>query len=108
MKKYIQFFIYFYCLLFPEKVYSYIVEEINNELLDTKYKNEIYLSFYKVPASLMTFSSNGKNVFRYELKNAFDNDFSTDWKSGNREITNIIVTFSKTITLDRILYKAPL
>ena len=108
MKRISIFLFFIYCLFFYGKVSSYNVEEINNDLLKSKYNNEIYLSFYKIPLSLMTFTTNGQKIYMHDLSYAFDNDHRTYWQTNRGIKANIKITFSKTITFDRMIYKAPL
>ena len=58
MKKFISYFFYIYYLILSERISSYNVEQISNDLLKSKYRNDLYLSFYKIPFSLMTFTTN--------------------------------------------------
>jgi uncharacterized repeat protein (TIGR02543 family) len=85
--------------------------KIDDNLLESKYKDDYYIKAYKIPQSLMTFTTNGQNIFRNELRNAFDEDYETFWWTNSRKVNsesiNIKITFSKTITIDRLLYKAP-
>ena len=87
------------------------VKEID-ENIENKYKDDFYLKAYNIPQSLMTFTTNGNNVFRNELSSAFDDNYETFWRTSsskfNSEFINIKITFSKTTTIDRLLYKAPL
>ena len=105
---------YILYLLILHKIYTSNVKEIDNDLLEEKYNNDLYLKFYKIPISLMSFSTNGEQKYRCEISKAFDNDYSTSWqtseyatKSLSKKI-NIKITFSKTISLDRMIYQAPL
>ena len=90
---------------------SAIVKENDANLLESKYKNDYYIKAYKIPPTLMSFTTNGEQVFRYEVDKAFDNNYETFWRTNTRKIKsdfiNIKITFSKTITIDRLLYKAP-
>ena len=97
------------------------VEEIS--LPSSKYNNLIYLNSYKIPISLMSFFANGDEQNSNKLINAFDGDFNTFWKSRgiqgekyiniktqkeyNPLINSITITFSKTVNINRMLYKAP-
>ena len=90
---------------------SAIVKEIDGKVLETKYKNDYYIKAYQIPISLMTFTTNGEKLYNNELEKAFDDDYETFWRTTSREFNsdyiNIKITFSKTITFDRLLYKAP-
>ena len=81
-------------------------------MLESKYKDDYYIKAYKIPISLMTFTTNGEKIYNNELEKAFDDDFETFWSISSRKIIsdsiNIKITFSKTNTIDRLLYKAPL
>ena len=76
-----------------------------------KYNNELYLNSYKIPYSMLIFISNGKWEGFHTLKNAFDGNFDSYWKSlrpQEKSFKNAIeITFSKTVSIDRILYQAP-
>ena len=99
-------------LSFINIILSSIVKEIDENIIESKYKDDYYIKVYKIPQSLMTFSTNGKEIFNYNLINAFDDDYKTFWTTNSRKVNsdsiNIKITFSKTITIDRLLYKAPL
>ena len=93
-------------------------------LSSSKYKNIKYINSYKIPYSLMSLYSKGGEQYNHQLNNAFDGDYDTYWRSigiqgskfTNSEtqkvyeslINSIFITFSKTININRILYKAPL
>ena len=92
-------------------------------LSSSKYRNYKYINSYKIPFSLMSIYSNGGEKYNNQLINAFDGDFETYWRSQGIQgskyknsqtqkeydslINNIIITFSKTVKINRILYKAP-
>ena len=92
-------------------------------LSSSKYKNFRYINCYKIPYSLMSIYSNGGENYNNKLINAFDGDFDTYWQSRGIQgskyinyetqkeyeslINNIIITFSKTVKINRILYKSP-
>ena len=89
----------------------------------SKYKNPKYINFYKIPYSLMTFYSNGREMYNNQLTKAFDENYDTYWRSEGKQgtkfinsetkkeyeslINNIIITFSKSVNINRMLYKAP-
>ena len=56
---------YFLYLLILQEISSSKVKEIDNDLLEEKYNNDLYLKFYKIPISLMSFSTNGEQNYRY-------------------------------------------
>ncbi len=74
------------------------------------YLNDDYVAAYKVPASMMTYESNGGGA----IEKAFDGDWNSFWQTGrenagqgsdNPEFLNAItVTFSQPFTIDRIVY----
>ena len=108
MKNKIVNFILFVIIL--ENIKTGYVEVIDkNE--KTKYNNWNYLKVYKIPNSMMDIKSNGDEMYNHDLLYAFDEDFETFWESfytqKNSFLNNIIITFSKTITFNRIVYKAP-
>ena len=104
--------LYIYLLSFLKIIASSIVKEINGDMLESKYEDDYYINAYKIPQSLMTFTTNGQTIFNMYLVFAFDDNYETFWRTSSREINsdsiNIKITFSKTITIDRLLYKAPL
>ena len=59
----------------------------------------------------MSYKSNGDSTFYHDLSLAFDNDFNTYWESRKYQETsflnNIQITFSKTVSIDRMIYQAP-
>ena len=108
MKNKIVNFILFVIIL--ENIKTGYVEVIDkNE--KTKYNNWNYLKVYKIPNSMMDIKSNGDEMYNHDLLYAFDEDFETFWESFDYQkdtfLNNIIITFSKTITFNRIVYKAP-
>ena len=106
--------LFYICIFFIfQNISSSNVKEIDKNLLKEKYNNDLYLKFYKIPISLISFSTDAEKNYYYEIYKAFDNDYSTSWQASNY-ITqnlskiNIKITFSKTISLDRMIYQAPL
>jgi len=71
----------------------------------------------------MTFDSNGREMYNNQLTKAFDENYDTYWRSEGKQgtkfinsetkkeyeslINNIIITFSKAVNINRMLYKAP-
>ena len=105
--------LYLYLLSFTNLYLSASVKEIDgNTLLESKYYDDYYLKIYKIPQELMTFTTNGGKVFSSELDKAFDNNYETFWRGesikDSSDLINIKITFSKTVTIDRLLYRAPL
>ena len=102
-----------YLLLFIklDVIITGIIKEINDNLSELIYKSEEYINTYKISNSLISFQSNGGSGFNHDLSLAFDNNFNTYWNSekyqNNTFLNNIQVTFSKTVTIDRMLYQAP-
>ena len=88
--------------------YEIIIEE--GEELE-RYNNEDYLRLFKIPNSMMTFKANGGEMSFHPLSNAFDENFATYWESIEHKtdtFSNAIeITFSKTITFNRVIFKAP-
>lgn len=86
---------------------------------DYRLEND-YLDFYSVPTSAFTYKNNGGELSGYELSKAFDRNYSTSFKSNqlnnvsyldsetNETKSNYIniidVTFTKSVTLNRIIY----
>ena len=105
-------YIFYYLLfIFIELIQSGKVIEINDNLSEVKYKNLKYIYAYTISHSLMTFESNGGSLTSHDISLAFDNNFKTYWFSKQYQtdsfLTNIQVTFSKTVTIDRMIYQAP-
>lgn len=91
----------------------------NHIIADTDYRlNSDYLDFYAVGREHFDVTNNGGEITGNELDKAFDRNFSTSFKSKqdnnvnyieNDEtksnfINTITITFSKKVTLDRIIY----
>ena len=85
--------------------------EIDDLILETKFKNEDYLNVYKVPLSLISFNSTNDLNYYYKVNFAFDDNPKTFWKSSriqsNTFLNYIIISFSKTVTIDKMVYQAP-
>lgn len=95
---------------------AYVVEN-DDEML-----NQDYLDFYSIPTSFFSFTNNGGVYSGSSLSYAFDRDYNTFFRSkaenncpftpdGSDEtisdfINTIDVTFSSTVTLDKILYSS--
>ena len=104
-------YIYILLLLNIIQIKSGSLNIIDPDNSEEKYNNDDYINSYKIPSNLMIFISNGKELVLHSLKKAFDGDFDTYWQSYNQQeegfINNIVITFSRTVSFDRILYKAP-
>lgn len=74
-------FIYFLLLLTLQLISTAKVIEIDDNLLELKYKNINYLNAYKISSSIMNYKSNGGSVSLHNLSLAFDNNFNTFWQS---------------------------
>ena len=111
----------FLIFIFYKAIISGSSEEI---ILPTSiYKNSRYINCYKIPNSIMNFTSNGNERYSNKLINAFDGNYDTYWRSSGVQgekyinydtqivyeslINNIIITFSHTVEINRMLYKAP-
>ena len=85
-----------------------VIDENSSE---QKYNNMHYLNSYKIPSILTIFMSNGEWDPLHSLNNAFDGDFDSYWKSlkyqNDSFINNVVISFSTTVSIDRILYQAP-
>ena len=103
-------FIYILLLITFENIKSGDIIEIDNNEKEKKYNNR-YLNIYKIPNSMMEIKSNGDEIYNHDLSFAFDEDFNTYWQSFETQsdnfLNNIQITFSKTVTFDRILFKSP-
>ena len=66
---------------------SAIVKEIDGDMLASKYKDDYYIKAYKIPKSLMTFTTNGEKIYNNELDKAFDDDYETFWRASSRKAT---------------------
>ena len=110
-----------YIFLLNKEIITGTTEEII--LSSSKYQNYRYINAYKISNSLMSFYSNGGEKYNNKLINAFDGNYETYWssvgiqgtnftnsqtsKTYNSLINNIIITFSKTVNINRMIYKAP-
>ena len=107
-----KFFLYFNFYLTFKLIESSIVKELIDNSYEKEYYNYDYIQSYKIPLIKMRFKSNGYSISRHELKLAFDDDFNTYWRSlnGQKEtfLNNIIVTFSETVVIDKMIYQASL
>ena len=76
-----------------------------------KYENIYYILSYKISNDIMSFESNGGSKNNHNLSFAFDGDFDTYWESleyqNDSFLNDIQITFSKTVIIDRMIYKAP-
>ena len=103
--------IYFLFFLNILKIKTGSVTIIDENCSETKYLNEHYINSYKIPQNLMIYRANGKSIDLHPLSNAFDLNFDTYWQSSNLEeepfINHVVITFPKTLSLDRIVYQAP-
>ena len=86
----------------------------------SKYENEKYVSFFKIPRELMEINTNAGEFHKLDL--AFDDDFNSNWLSVGKfgeEYTdiktqtkyesllpNITITFAKKVLINRMIYKA--
>ena len=109
MNKVILIYFLFFLNILKIKTGSVII--IDENCSETKYLNEHYINSYKVPQNLMIYRANGKSIDLHPLSNAFDLNFDTYWQSSNLEeepfINHVVITFPKTLSLDRIVYQAP-
>lgn len=82
---------------------SYIA--ISND--DYRLKQE-YLDFYAVDSKYYTYSNNGGEQARKELKNAFDGNHSTYFELSSQNVNGFVnsieIDFLSSVTLDRIIY----
>ena len=76
-----------------------------------KYENIDYLKAYKISNSIISYKSNGNSLVPQDLSYAFDDDFNTFWQSFQYQqdsfLNDIQITFSKTVSIDRMVYQAP-
>lgn len=83
--------------------------EIIDDSSEKKYTKN-YLNSYKIPSTMILFNTNGKSDDQHPLDNAFDGNFDSYWKSSEQQgdsVNYIDLIFSKTVSIDRIIYKAP-
>ena len=104
-------FYLFYLLTFSI-IKSGIVKTIDESFEEKlKYENIDYLKAYKISNSIISYKSNGNSKVPQDLSFAFDDDFSTFWQSLQYQqdsfLNDIQITFSKTVTIDRMVYQAP-
>ena len=104
------FICFIYLILFM-KIKSGKVQIIDNTSSESKYNDYYYLNTYRIPFVKMKYKSNGSDLSIHPLKNAFDDDFNTYWESfqGQEEnfLNDIEITFSTTVTIDKMVYQAP-
>ena len=76
-----------------------------------KYENKNYLLSYKISNSIMSYKANGGSITSQDLSFAFDDDLNTYWQSlkyqNDTFLNDIQITFSKTVIINRMIYKAP-
>ena len=112
------FLIFILQLIFLESVHSGKVDVLSS---DSKYLNTEYTSLFQIPLSIMTLFSNGGERSDHELSKAFDNNWDTQWFSEGQQgisytnpktnvtynslVNNIIITFNKTVIIDKMVYK---
>ena len=84
---------------------------IDEKSSEKNYNNMHYLNSYKIPSSKIIPTSNGKWQGFHNLNKAFDGNFDSYWQSLTPQedsfINNVVMTFSKKVSIDRILYQAP-
>ena len=114
-----KFFLLIFILIININRYKFgTVEQLSD---DSKYFKLEYYSLFKIPTSIMTFFANGGEREGFELSKAFDNNWDTHWRSEGEQgeeyqnpktgikynslINHIIITFKKTVIIDKILYK---
>ena len=99
------FFLLFFIILQTKSSTVKIIDDS-----ETKYNSE-YLNSYRIPSKMMLYRSNGKALNLHPLRNAFDGNFSSYWQSfylQEDSFKNCIeIIFSKTVSIDRIVYQAP-
>ena len=97
--------IIFFIFLILEKLNCGGVEEIE---IDSKYNNEDYLNAYKVPLSEMDISNNDEVTIQNTFNKAYDEDDQTCWLSDQNNTIHrfITISFSKSITINRLVYKS--
>ena len=110
-----------YIFLLIKAIFAGSAKEIT--LYSSKYKDYRYINSYKIPYNLMTFYPTGGERYNHKISNAFDGDNITYWESAGRQgekyinpttskqydslINSIIITFSKSVDINRMLFKAP-
>ena len=105
-------FIFYLFLVILLTIKAGYVKEINDISFDSKFENIEYIRTYKIPLSLMSFDSNGGSQSTHPLLNAFDENFNSFWRSfipqKDTFLNDIKITFAETVTIDRMIYQAPL
>ena len=105
-------FIFYLFIVILSIIRAGYVKEINDISFESKFDNIDYLNTYKIPISLMSYESNGKSQAIRPLSSAFDDNFNTFWRSFNPQkdsfLNNIKITFNETVTIDKMIYQAPL
>ena len=76
-----------------------------------KYDNIDYLEAYKISNSTFSYKSIGNSIYSQDISLAFDDNFKTFWESMEYQkdsfSSDIQITFSKTVNIDRMIYQAP-
>ena len=104
------FFIFIFSLIKTIKLAK--IEILGENSLETKYDNLDYLNAYRISHQKMRYKSNGDSAPNHDLSIPFDNDdFFSYWQSAKEQddsfLNNIEIFFSQTITIDRMIYRAP-
>ena len=101
----------FFLFIFPI-IKSGIVKIFDNNFEEKiKYENINYIYAYKISNSIMSYKANGGSITSQDLSFAFDDDLNTYWQSlkyqNDTFLNDIQITFSKTVIINRMMYKAP-
>ena len=118
MEKFI-FLIFLFCI---NSIFSKETGTVEILPSDSKYLSSDYSSLFQIPITrIKNLFSNGGERSGYELSKAFDNSWTTHWRSEGQQgssytnkitgitydflINFIIITFDQEIYLDKIIYK---
>ena len=106
----LKFIIHILFLIIFDNIKSATIEILDNNSPDEKYNDYYYLKSYKIPKTMMRFRTNAESFWFNPIERAFDDDFDTYWESyqtqENSFHNSIEITFSKLVTIDKMLYQA--
>ena len=105
----LKFIIHILFLIIFDKIKSATIKIIDN-YSEEKYNDYYYLKSYKIPKTMMRFRTNTESFWINPIEYAFDDDFDAYWESyqfqENSFHNSIEITFSKIVTIDKMLYQA--
>ena len=101
-----KFIVYILFFINLKKINTATIKIIDNNFPERKYNDNYY--FYKIPLSMMNFQSNGNSKKYSHISYVFGGDINTYWSSNKYQddsfLNNIEITFTETVTIDKMLY----